>query len=81
MVNGVDSELVSTYSPGRSKKKNARMIMSETALVDSKVERAAREAMRRMTCIGTGLTRWGGGSFFFRAACKRWRRKSTALSP
>jgi len=44
-VKGVESELVSTYSPGRSKKKKARVIMSEMAREESKAEKEASLAM------------------------------------
>jgi len=45
----VDSEFVSIYSPGRRRKKKARMIISETAFVASLVEFCAQDAMRRIT--------------------------------
>ncbi len=60
-VNGVDLELVSSYLPGRSKKKNARTIISETALVDSKANKVARVAMLQMT-MNCRLA-WVGPSF------------------
>ncbi len=48
-VKGVDSELVSMYSPGRSRKKKAMMIMSAVALVDSNDDSDASWARKRST--------------------------------
>ena len=48
---------------GKAKKKNARLIMSAMALVVGSVVFDATAKMWRMTMIGTGLTRLGGGSF------------------
>ena len=75
---GVVSEVASVYSPGRSRKKNAMMIMSAVASnVLAEGGRCwAMKAIRLMTWIGMGLTRPAGGSSFFHAAIVRWIRKS-----
>ena len=74
--------VVSVYSPGRRRKKNAVMIMSVTA--NRRWEFGGRccatYAMRRITEIGTGLTLVAGGSCFFQAASMRWTRKSVLLA-
>ena len=50
------------YSPGRSKKKKARHIMSATAQLEM-VEAASASARQHITIErGMGLTRLGGGS-------------------
>ena len=60
--NGVDSEGLMAYSPGRRRKKNAIQIMSAMAMLRGSLEAVAMAMMRRMTGMGTGLTLLGGGS-------------------
>ena len=57
-----DAEIV--YSPGRSQKKKASMIMSAIALVPSAAAANANSVVARykITWKGIGLTRSGGGS-------------------
>jgi hypothetical protein len=63
-VNGVVSDvLVPVYSPGRSRKKNARLIMSAIACEPGVADGVhARAATWRIILIGMGTTRLGGGS-------------------
>ena len=60
--NGELSDLVPVYSPGRSRKKKAMMIMSAIACSSGSLEAAAMQASRRRTWTGIGFTRDGGGS-------------------
>ena len=55
---------LSVYSPGRSKKKKAKPIMSANAVVKGQCICRATTRMRRITITGTGLTLFGGGSSF-----------------
>jgi hypothetical protein len=62
-VNGVVSDGVPVYSPGRRRKKNARVIMSAMAWVPMDADGAdANEATWLKIWTGIGLTRLGGGS-------------------
>ena len=60
--NGELSNFVPVYSPGRSRKKKAIIIMSATACSSGSLEAAATQASRRRTWTGIGLTLDGGGS-------------------
>ena len=73
---GLVSDGESVYSPGRRRKKKARMIMSEMAWSTGSVPAVAMMEMCRRTLTGTGFTRSGGGSVFFHALIIRVRRKS-----
>ena len=56
------SDFVPVYSPGRSRKKKAMMIMSASACSSGSLEAAATQAIWRRTWTGIGFTRDGGGS-------------------
>ena len=62
VVNGDVSDGPAVYSPGRSKKKKARAIILEIALVPSLFAAKARAMMCLMMRMGIGFTRCGGGS-------------------
>ena len=61
--NGELSDFVPVYSPGRSRKKKAIIIMSATACSSGSLEAVATQASRRRTWTGIGLTLDGGGYF------------------
>ena len=75
--NGWASGEAPVYSPGRSKKKKAKMIMSAMACKATSVEAWAVAAMCWMIGSGRGLTRCGGGSCLWKAWSMRLRRWST----
>ena len=56
------SDFVLLYSPGRSRKKKAMIIMSVTACSSVSLEAIATQASRRRTWTGIGLTLDSGGS-------------------
>ena len=60
--NGDLSDFVLVYSPRRSRKKKAMIIMSATACSSGSLEADATQASRQRTWTGIGLTRDGGGS-------------------
>ena len=60
--NGELSDLVPVYSPGRSRKKKAMMIVSATACSSGSLEAAATQASRQRTWTVIGFTQDGGGS-------------------
>eukprot|EP00956_Cyclotella_meneghiniana_P028589 scaffold67026_cov21-Cyclotella_meneghiniana.AAC.1 len=70
-------ESESEYSPGRRRKKKAKMIITAVATMwdEEFKECRARNAMCRMTRSGTGLTRFGGASFFLKDLIIRAIRK------
>ena len=74
--NGDVSEGLSVYSPGRRRKKKASPIMSAVPWIKGSFEACAMAKMRRMTIIGTGLTRFGGGSCLEYARSIRRKVKS-----
>ena len=62
--NGVVSDGVAVYSPGRSRKKKANAIMSAMAGVLVCPDKVAAWRIHRRTVTGTGFTRLGGGFCF-----------------
>ena len=59
---GVDSEGLIAYSPGRRRKKKAMQMRSAKAMLNGSCDAMETVMMRRMTGMGTGFTRLGGGS-------------------
>ena len=74
--NGVESDGLLAYSPGRNKKKNANPIISAMQVKCGSVMVAATAKIRRRTWTGTGFTRFGGGSSLVYEASMRCKRKS-----
>ena len=73
--NGNLSDFVPVYSPGRSRKKKAMIIMSETACSSGSLEAANTQASRRRTWNGIGLTQDGIGS------CWEYQRNCSCSLP
>ncbi len=73
---GCVSDGDAVYSPGRRRKKKARMIISATATEKGFEECCATKAIARRTRSGSGFTRAGGGSCLFQKEIRRERRKS-----
>mmetsp|Transcript_14147 Transcript_14147/g.26550 ORF Transcript_14147/g.26550 Transcript_14147/m.26550 type:complete len:99 (-) Transcript_14147:4341-4637(-) len=67
---------LAVYSPGRNRKKKARMIMSAVACWMGQSEAVAVADTLRKTAVGTGFTRCGGGSFLVKDESIRVIRKS-----
>ena len=74
--NGVESDGLLAYSPGRSRKKNANPIISAAQVKKGSIIVDATAKIRRRTWTGTGFTLLGGGSSLLYEASMRCNLKS-----